>query len=264
MVLAVKPPAAGKSRLRGALAGVPHEALALALALDTATAALASPEVAEVVAVTGDAGAAAALTALGVRTVPEPAGGGLNPAFARGAAAAAGRPIAALQADLPALDQRELTEALRAAGTLRRYAADSPGTGTVLLTAPPGVPLDPRFGPGSAAAHAASGAVPLDGRWPTLRRDVDTAADLAAAAALGLGPHTARLVGYGAGMQGTVATYDPDSRSGTVLLDDGSQLSYPAAAFDASGLRLLRLGQRVSIEQDPSGVVTRLTIPTMP
>nr|WP_239083846.1 cold-shock protein [Asanoa ishikariensis] len=65
-------------------------------------------------------------------------------------------------------------------------------------------------------------------------------------------------------MQGTVATYDPDSRSGTVLLDDGSQLSYPAAAFDASGLRLLRLGQRVSIEQDPSGVVTRLTIPTMP
>nr|WP_245871387.1 cold-shock protein [Asanoa hainanensis] len=65
-------------------------------------------------------------------------------------------------------------------------------------------------------------------------------------------------------MQGTVATYDPDSRSGTVLLDDGSELSYPAAAFDASGLRLLRLGQRVRIEQDPSGVVTRLTIPTMP
>ncbi|MEV4538358.1 cold-shock protein [Asanoa sp. NPDC049518] len=65
-------------------------------------------------------------------------------------------------------------------------------------------------------------------------------------------------------MQGTVATYDPDSRSGTVLLDDGSELTYPAAAFDASGLRLLRLGQRVSIEQDPSGAVTRLTIPTMP
>ncbi|SNT65296.1 2-phospho-L-lactate guanylyltransferase [Asanoa hainanensis] len=264
MVLAVKPPAAGKSRLRGALPGVPHEALALALALDTATAALACADVAEVVAVTGDAGAAAALAALGVRTVPEPAGGGLNPAFTRGAAAATGRPVAALQADVPALDHHELTAALNETGARRSYAADAPGTGTVLLTAPLGVPLDPRFGPGSAKAHAASGAVPLDGRWPTLRRDVDTAADLAAAAALGLGPHTARLVGYGAGMQGTVATYDPDSRSGTVLLDDGSELSYPAAAFDASGLRLLRLGQRVRIEQDPSGVVTRLTIPTMP
>jgi len=273
VVLAVKPPTAGKSRLRGALPGVPHEALALALALDTATAALASPEVAEVIAVTGDPGAAAALAALGARPVDEPVGGGLNPAFAWGAAAALDRPVAALQADLPALDPADLTAALRASETLRRYAADptarryaadTPSTGTVLLTAPPGVRLDPRFGPGSAAAHAASGAVPLDGHWPTLRRDVDTAADLAAAAALGLGPHTARLVGYGAGMQGTVATYDPGSRSGTLLLDDGSELAYPAAAFDASGLRLLRLGQRVRIEQDPSGVVTRLTIPTMP
>nr|WP_239126693.1 cold-shock protein [Asanoa siamensis] len=65
-------------------------------------------------------------------------------------------------------------------------------------------------------------------------------------------------------MQGTVATYDPASRSGTVLLDDGSSLAYPATAFDASGLRLLRLGQRVRIEQDESGTVTRLTIPTLP
>ncbi|MEV0719593.1 cold-shock protein [Asanoa sp. NPDC050611] len=65
-------------------------------------------------------------------------------------------------------------------------------------------------------------------------------------------------------MQGTVATYDPDSRSGTLLLDDGSELTYPAAAFEASGLRLLRLGQRVRIERDQSGVVTRLTIPTLP
>ncbi|HTF10371.1 MAG TPA: cold-shock protein [Asanoa sp.] len=63
-------------------------------------------------------------------------------------------------------------------------------------------------------------------------------------------------------MQGTVATYDPASRSGTVLLDDGSELAYPAAAFDASGLRLLRLGQRVRIDRDAAGTVTRLTIPT--
>jgi len=267
VVLPVKPPAAGKSRLRGALPGVPHEALALALALDTAGAALACPEVAEVIAVTDDPAAAAELAALGARTVPDTPADGLNAAFAHGARAARAGNIAALAADLPALAAGELAAALRAAATgpaVRRYAADAPGTGTVLLTAPPGVPLDPRFGAGSAAAHAASGAVPLDGRWPTLRRDVDTAADLTAAAALGLGPRTARLVGYRAGMQGTVATYDPETRSGTVLLDDGSELAYPAAAFDASGLRLLRLGQRVRIERDETGTVTRLTIPTLP
>ena len=43
-------------------------------------------------------------------------------------------------------------------------------------------------------------------------------------------------------MQGTVATFDPDTRSGTLLLDDGTELAFGAPAFDASGLRLLRLG----------------------
>ncbi|MFY1633368.1 cold-shock protein [Solwaraspora sp. WMMB335] len=63
-------------------------------------------------------------------------------------------------------------------------------------------------------------------------------------------------------MQGTVATYDSATRSGTVLLDDGAELAFPAAAFDASGLRLLRLGQRVRIEHDESGHVKRITLPT--
>jgi cold shock CspA family protein len=63
-------------------------------------------------------------------------------------------------------------------------------------------------------------------------------------------------------MQGTVATYDPDTRSGTLLLDDGTEVAYPAEAFSVSGLRLLRLGQRVRIDRDESGQVTRLTLPT--
>nr|WP_244368203.1 cold-shock protein [Micromonospora echinofusca] len=62
-------------------------------------------------------------------------------------------------------------------------------------------------------------------------------------------------------MQGTVATYDQQTRSGTLLLDDGTELAFPAAAFDASGLRLLRLGQRVTIHRDPSGQVDRVAIP---
>ncbi|MET9821348.1 hypothetical protein ABZ038_06925 [Streptomyces sp. NPDC006349] len=52
-------------------------------------------------------------------------------------------------------------------------------------------------------------------------------------------------------MQATAYTYDPDSRSGQVLLDDGTPVSFDAAAFDAGGLRLLRPGQRVRIETEP-------------
>jgi 2-phospho-L-lactate guanylyltransferase len=63
-------------------------------------------------------------------------------------------------------------------------------------------------------------------------------------------------------MQGTVATYDGDTRSGTLLLDDGTELAFPAAAFDASGLRLLRIGQRVRIERDATGEIIQVTLPT--
>ncbi|MFJ2741374.1 hypothetical protein ACIO3O_17090 [Streptomyces sp. NPDC087440] len=49
-------------------------------------------------------------------------------------------------------------------------------------------------------------------------------------------------------MQATAYTYDPETRSGSVLLDDGTPVPFDAAAFDAGGLRLLRAGQRVRIE----------------
>lgn len=63
-------------------------------------------------------------------------------------------------------------------------------------------------------------------------------------------------------MQGTVATFHPATKSGTLLLDDGSEVAFPAAAFDASGLRLLRLGQRVRVEYGADGGITRVTLPT--
>lgn len=62
-------------------------------------------------------------------------------------------------------------------------------------------------------------------------------------------------------MQGTIATFDPETRSGSLLLDDGTPLTFDAGAFDRSGLRLLRLGQRVTVEPDGTGVVRRVTIP---
>jgi cold shock CspA family protein len=62
-------------------------------------------------------------------------------------------------------------------------------------------------------------------------------------------------------MQGTVATFDAETHTGTLLLDDGSELAFPAAAFDASGLRLLRLGQRVTISAGPDGAVSKVELP---
>ncbi len=62
-------------------------------------------------------------------------------------------------------------------------------------------------------------------------------------------------------MQGTIATFDQGTRSGTLLLDDGSELAFGAEAFDRSGLRLLRLGQRVSIEAERDGRIHRVLIP---
>ncbi|MPZ27258.1 MAG: cold-shock protein [Micromonosporaceae bacterium] len=64
-------------------------------------------------------------------------------------------------------------------------------------------------------------------------------------------------------MQATVVDFDPQTRSGSLLRDDGTRLAFGAAAFDASGLRLLRLGQRVHVDHGSDGTVTRITLPTM-
>jgi 2-phospho-L-lactate guanylyltransferase len=65
-------------------------------------------------------------------------------------------------------------------------------------------------------------------------------------------------------MQGTVASFDTESRSGTLLLDDGTEIAFDRDAFDESGLRLLRLGQRLRVEHDRLGRVSRVTLPTLP
>ena len=40
-------------------------------------------------------------------------------------------------------------------------------------------------------------------------------------------------------MQATEYTYDPESRSGQVLLDDGTPVPFDTAAFDAGGVHLV-------------------------
>jgi 2-phospho-L-lactate/phosphoenolpyruvate guanylyltransferase len=186
-----------KTRLRPASAADPdaHARLVLALLADTVSAAVACPAVADVVVVTDDAAAAEVVRGLGARTVADEPDRGLNPALEHGARAAGTAAVAALSSDLPALRPAALAAALTAAERAPRcFVADAQGTGTTLLTAVD-VPLRPRFGPGSAAAHRGGGALPLTGDWPGLSRDVDTEADLRAAAALGLGPATSALLG---------------------------------------------------------------------
>ncbi|MFD3483021.1 hypothetical protein [Streptomyces sp. NPDC058665] len=66
-------------------------------------------------------------------------------------------------------------------------------------------------------------------------------------------------------MQATAYTFESETRSGSVLLDDGTPVEFDAAAFDAGGLRLLRPGQRVRIEREGgnSGNITLVTLQTL-
>jgi 2-phospho-L-lactate guanylyltransferase len=168
--------------------------LALAMGSDTVAAALAVHAVQGVLVVTDDATVEARARSLGAAVLA--AGGGLNEALAQGALEAGRRwprlRVAALAADLPALRPAELAAALSDADAVgRSCVGDADAYGTTMLAAALGAPLDPAFGAASLARHVASGATPLAGGWPGLRRDVDTADDLATAVRLGVGPHTA-------------------------------------------------------------------------
>jgi 2-phospho-L-lactate guanylyltransferase len=199
LVIPVKRLALAKTRLSG-FAGRHREALALAFAADTMAAAGSCPEVNGVVVVTDDPAARDLAHSLGDLVVPDEPDAGLNPALVHGAAAALerwpGTRVAALSSDLPALRAGELSAALLAAGNQSlAFVADAAGTGTTLLAAATLSSFVPRFGPGSSLAHRAAGAVELTGTAiPSLRRDVDTEADLDEAELLGLGPRTASVM----------------------------------------------------------------------
>ena len=60
-------------------------------------------------------------------------------------------------------------------------------------------------------------------------------------------------------MQASVHRYDDEIGSGSVLLDDGREIPFDVQVMDGSGLRLLRPGQRVSIEMSDTAL-TRLWI----
>jgi 2-phospho-L-lactate/phosphoenolpyruvate guanylyltransferase len=198
LVVPVKALPDAKSRLRGAVRPGEHTRLVLAVLLDTVTAAAETDGVRRVLVVSSDPTVASVLAAEGFECVPEGPSRGLNEALRHGAAVLresdpTGQ-IGALQADLPALRPNELAAAIKTADGRRAFCADRQTTGTTLLLSAPGAALDPRFGVGSAQAHAASGALALTDSWPSLRCDVDTVDDLAVARDLGLGERSSALL----------------------------------------------------------------------
>ena len=194
VLLPVKPPARGKSRLVGI---EPHQRadLARSFALDTAESCLAATRVGAVLVITDDAYFAADVALLGAAVIPDGVSGDLNESLVQGALEARrrwpGLRPAALCGDLPALRSADLDAALAASeGAGAAYVEDAVGGGTTLYTAPHDL-FRPAFGPGSAAAHRAGDARPLEGDLHSLRHDVDTLEDLEAVRRFGLGPRTA-------------------------------------------------------------------------
>lgn len=194
VLIPVKRLDAAKTRI--AVPATARADLALAMAADTVQAALGADEVAEVIVITSDDRAAGALRALGARVIDDRPDAGLNPALQHGAARAVTSMVAALSADLPALDSADLDRVLSLATDHPvTVVADAGGVGTTLLTARGIENFGPAFGADSRAAHVAAGAVDLTAdAAAALRHDVDTLDALEAALALGVGIDTTRAV----------------------------------------------------------------------
>lgn len=197
LVIAVKRLGAAKTRLAPVFAASTREAVVLAMLVDTVTAAAA---VAPVTVVTPDDLAADAARQLGAQVLHDPTPPGhpnpLNNAIitAEAKLREISGNIVVLQGDLPALQPRELAEAIGSARSHQRsFVGDRHGTGTAALFAF-GIGLEPCFGADSAQRHRRSGAIELTGAWPGLRCDIDTPDDLLVARRLGVGAATAQAI----------------------------------------------------------------------
>lgn len=199
VLVPLKPAGTAKSRLDVGSDPL-RERLAMAMALDVVQVILSCPRVGTVVVVAETAEGLESLTRMGAEVFVVAAGTGLNPALRLAAAhlpAPYGTgPIASLVGDVAALTGDELTRTLDLASRhARAFLADRAGTGTSLVAATVGTFL-PEYGPDSRRRHTEAGFIELDPPGVEgLRLDVDTAEDLAAARAIGLGPRTAAVLG---------------------------------------------------------------------
>lgn len=196
VVLPVKKTVVAKTRLAGT-GSARRRRLALAFATDTTSAVVECAAVSSVVLVTDDDDATAMARRLGAHPVADLPDAGLNAALRHGVHVARDRDphasVALLSADLPALRPRELERALTLCSRLdRAFVSDAVGTGTTLLTAQAPVLPTPHFGARSRARHRHEGYIEVsEPGLASVRRDVDTWADLWDAQRLGVGPATA-------------------------------------------------------------------------
>jgi 2-phospho-L-lactate guanylyltransferase len=145
--------------------------------------------------------AVSALPLEGVEVVHDPEEAGQSAAASRGIRAAVARGasrVLLVPGDCPALDPAEVDDLLAASEPGVVIVPDRHGSGTnALLLDPPAV-IEPAFGPGSFARHAALAAgagVPVRvGRLPSLELDVDTPGDLEALRARGGGGQRTRAL----------------------------------------------------------------------
>ncbi len=198
VIVPVKPPAVAKSRL-GELGDDVRRELAAAFAADTVDAARRCDRVASVLVMTDDHLLAAEFARAGVDVLPDGAGRDLNAALVQAAAEMLrrypGLRIAALCADLPALRPDDLSRVLDAAPKDRMgFVSDAESIGTTLVTAPDLDTFRPRFGTESRDLHLDAGAHEIElGDVASMRRDVDTPADLSQALRYGVGVRSARV-----------------------------------------------------------------------
>lgn len=259
VVVPVKEFTAAKSRF--SLDETARRGLALALAADTLRA-VAAAGVRVIVVTTAatfdEVRSAVPGLADQALLVPDP-GAGLNAAFTAGLAAA-GPAAAALVCDLPALTPHDLVEALEQVtpGSVC-HVPDHVGIGTTML-AGNGVRPIPAFGPDSAAMHDRAGSHRI-AAGARLRQDIDTTADLSAAAFLGVGPSTRRWLPVAlAGARRPTsmlsqATLRTTGVPATAFRDDGTVIELAADPSWRPGQRLTQVGTIWRLAGDDSGPV---------
>lgn len=210
-VVPVRDASTAKTRLVAPV-GVDHAELVRAMALDVlgsvaatgATLVLVTDD--PVLVTVGTDGCEGVEGTARIRVIRDPARG-LSAAIETGLAEVERHaPAAVLLGDVPCLRTDDVIAALKATvaaaveppapGAPAAFVRDAAGTGTTMLASTRRDRLRPRFGVGSAAAHAQV-AVEIGTRLPRLRRDVDTASDLDDAIRLGAGPRTAQVLATG-------------------------------------------------------------------
>lgn len=196
-VLPVKSFGLAKQRLGEAVGAEQRRTLARAMGADVLEA-LGHVEGLEGVIVVSAEGLG--LETAGVEVVHDPDEAGQSAAARRGVRTAVARGaqrVLLVPGDCPALDPEEVGALLAEAAPGVVIVPDRHGSGTNALLISPPTAVEPAFGPGSFARHAAlaraAGARVRVGRLPSVELDVDTPGDLAALrAALAARPGGAR------------------------------------------------------------------------